>query len=179
MMFNAEVRIFICVSCLSVLANGECGDCQLHDVDPCVHGPSASWDGWYVAPDCPDECEGEFSTYGCGCCGSDLHGDVHPAVALQYMRRYWLYGHARAINNAHCALELDDRAAFVEWMADAEFCRRMAAKVPSKQDYIREAQQWIGRAMGDRRYMDPPDGGRYQAQCLARAAELRRLAAAS
>ncbi len=58
------IDIVICASCASVLANGECGECALHDVDPCPHGgneriPARAVTvdepadiGWVVGGDC-------------------------------------------------------------------------------------------------------------------------------
>lgn len=105
----------ICVDCLMLIANGEVGDrgdignlteyqqseddahlynlpgddhqnnaASRHAARIDAHWPAA--DGWTIAPNCPEECEGGFSWSGCDACGSTLGGERHPAVAMKVAR---------------------------------------------------------------------------------------------
>lgn len=69
-MTDTTVELDICGGCAQVLANGECGDCALHDVDPCPHGGSERYPARYVLLGDPLDLGW---TMGKSC---ELHGEV-------------------------------------------------------------------------------------------------------
>jgi hypothetical protein len=64
-----------CVDCVLLIANGDASDAHAARVE-------ANWPDGGLVLACPDECEGEFSSRECDCCGSRLAGERHPFAVL-------------------------------------------------------------------------------------------------
>ena len=67
----------VCVDCAMLIANGETPE---GNPDFTL---SPRWDGYHVALNCPEDCEGSFTWSSCEGCDSPLGGDRHPAAAWE------------------------------------------------------------------------------------------------
>ncbi len=72
-----DVELEVCTDCLTLIANGEVpkDDPEFSLLD--------EWDGWMLAINCDEDCEGGFSWSQCDGCGSTLGGDRHPVIAMK------------------------------------------------------------------------------------------------
>jgi hypothetical protein len=74
------IEIEVCVDCASLIANGDTTGIDDPEREAEVLAQAGIPEGWHVALDCPEDCEGGFSWSPCGACRSPLGGDRHPAV---------------------------------------------------------------------------------------------------
>ena len=70
----------VCVSCLSIAANGASNETP--DELAAFVAAAEREAGWELVPDCGEDCSGWFSWSACGWCRSPLGGDRHPAVLM-------------------------------------------------------------------------------------------------
>ena len=75
--YENQTDIVICIDCLFYLANGVEDNATLQ----AAKNMANLWGNAYLTINCPEECDGHFSSHPCDGCGSHLAGDRHPAVA--------------------------------------------------------------------------------------------------
>lgn len=76
-----SIDIRICQPCAAVICNGECGYCQLHDVDPCPHGGNERIPATAVTVDGEEAC-GWVMNVTCYLCDETSDGDQWYAATL-------------------------------------------------------------------------------------------------
>lgn len=72
--------IEVCVDCANLIANGDTTGIDSPEREAEVIAQAGIPDGYHVALNCPEDCEGGFSWSRCDACLSTLGGDRHPAA---------------------------------------------------------------------------------------------------
>lgn len=70
----------VCVDCALFIANGDLPEDEA-TAAAVIEGVESELPAQWVMA-CGEDCEGEFDSAPCDCCGSTLGGDRHPAALL-------------------------------------------------------------------------------------------------
>lgn len=75
--------LLVCTDCTLLIANGETGN-GIETDELVAAAQVAIWgdDAIGLTLNCPEDCDGRFSSRSCDGCGDPLAGDRHPAVVL-------------------------------------------------------------------------------------------------